>query len=148
MPILFRNFSLFKMSQPLPLISLFSIFEQQFYRKIVDFNGIRTQIVREEGKHDDDHHHGPRKISLYLPFVDQTNFAILVPSCGLIAICKILIFMNFYINQFSTRNQGNKVVLNMYQYIPRFVLILCTNTYLGLYLFYVPIDTLVCIYIM
>ena len=36
----------------------FRSFQQQFYRKIVDFIGIRTRILQVEGKHAD-HHHGP-----------------------------------------------------------------------------------------
>ena len=46
-----RHLAFFKMDQPQPLFAYFRSFQQQFYRKIVDFNGIRTRIVRVEGQH-------------------------------------------------------------------------------------------------
>ena len=46
------------MGQPRPLFVYFRSFQIQFNRKIVDFSGIRTQIVGVEGEHAD-HHHGP-----------------------------------------------------------------------------------------
>ena len=43
----------FFMGQPRPLFVYFRSFQQQFYRKIVDFSGNRTQIVGVEGEHAD-----------------------------------------------------------------------------------------------
>ena len=37
------------MSYPRPLFVYFGSFQIQFYRKYLDFSGIRTQIVRVEG---------------------------------------------------------------------------------------------------
>ena len=42
-----------KMGQPRPLFVYFCSFQTQFYIKIVDFSGIRTQIVEVEGQHAD-----------------------------------------------------------------------------------------------
>ena len=50
--ILFCNFFL-KLGQPRPLFVYFRSFQQQFYRKIVDFSGNRTRIVGVEGEHAD-----------------------------------------------------------------------------------------------
>ena len=41
------------MGQSRPLLLIFNSFQIQFYRKIEDFNGIRTQIIGVEGKHAD-----------------------------------------------------------------------------------------------
>ena len=41
------------MGQPRPLFVYFRTFQIQFYRKIVDFSGIRTQVIRIEGEHTD-----------------------------------------------------------------------------------------------
>ena len=46
------------MGQPRPLFVYFRSFQIQFYRNIVDFRVIRTQIVGVEGEHSD-HYHGP-----------------------------------------------------------------------------------------
>ena len=39
------------MGQPRPLFVYIPSFQQKFYRKIVDFSGIRTHFVRVEGTH-------------------------------------------------------------------------------------------------
>ena len=39
-----------EMGQPRPLFVYFRYFQHQFYRKIVDFSGIRTRIVEVEGE--------------------------------------------------------------------------------------------------
>ena len=41
------------MGQHRPLLVYFSHFQPQFYRKLVDFSGNRTQIVRVEGENVD-----------------------------------------------------------------------------------------------
>ena len=41
------------MSKPRPLFVYFRFFQKHCYRKIVDFSGILTQILRVEGKHAD-----------------------------------------------------------------------------------------------
>ena len=48
-----ENEKLLEMVQPQPLFVYFSSFQQQFYRKIVDFNGNRTRIVGVEDEHSD-----------------------------------------------------------------------------------------------
>ena len=43
-----------------PLFVYFRTFQIQFYRKILDFSGIRTQIIsRRQARWPLDHHHGP-----------------------------------------------------------------------------------------
>ena len=42
-----------KMAKRRPLFVYFRSLKQQFNRKIVDFNGIQTRIVKVEGKHAD-----------------------------------------------------------------------------------------------
>ena len=44
---------LFSMGQHRPLFVHFCLFQRQFYRKFVDFRGIRTQIIIVEGEHGD-----------------------------------------------------------------------------------------------
>ena len=48
-----RNCFFLKLGQPRPLFVYFRSFQQQFYRKIVDFSGNRTRIVGVEGEHAD-----------------------------------------------------------------------------------------------
>ena len=48
-----ENDKLLEMVQPQPLFVYFSSFQQQFYRKIVDFSGNRTRIVGVEDEHSD-----------------------------------------------------------------------------------------------
>ena len=50
-PIKIKQF--YKWASPRPLFGHFLSFQQQFYRKIVSFNVIQTQIVRVEGEHAD-----------------------------------------------------------------------------------------------
>ena len=53
------TFSKIGQSQTL-FIYIRRLFQQQFHRKIVDFSGIQTRIIGEEGKHAD-HHHSPHE---------------------------------------------------------------------------------------
>ena len=48
------------MGQPRRLFVNFCSFQQPFYRKIVDFNGIRTRFAVVDSEYSD-HHQGPRK---------------------------------------------------------------------------------------
>ena len=56
------KFKKMEMGQLRPLFIYLSSFQQQFYRKIVDFSRIRTLIVKEEGKPDD--HQTTTKLNL------------------------------------------------------------------------------------
>ena len=51
--LIFVFFFFKKLGQPRPLFVYFRSFQQQFYRKIVDFSGNRTRIVGVEGEHAD-----------------------------------------------------------------------------------------------
>ena len=71
------------MANPGLFFVYFCSFKQQFYRKIVNFSGIRTLIVRAEGEHADHLTTTTAQMQTFCIFYETGNLTSYFTCCGL-----------------------------------------------------------------